>query len=42
MRIEGNIAIGSIEGLNEQENIILKDRSELSIPAAPFVPPLTY
>ena len=38
MRIEGNIVIGNIDGLNEEENMLFEDRAELSLPPAPFIP----
>jgi len=42
IRIEGNIVIGNIEGLSREENVMLRDRVELSIPSAPFIPTLEH
>ena len=40
MRIEGNIVIGNIDGLNGEDNVLFKNRAELSILPAPFIPSL--
>jgi len=40
LRIEGNIVVGSIIGIDEDDNMIFKNRAELSILAAPFIPEL--
>lgn len=36
--IKNNIVVGNIEGIMKNDNLIFKERAELSIPEAPFIP----
>ncbi|WP_448565143.1 VanZ family protein [Thalassotalea ganghwensis] len=36
-RVENNIIVGKILGIDEKDNVIFKNRAELSIPPAPFI-----
>ncbi len=40
MRVGDNIVVGAIEGLNAEDNMLFDSRADLSLPAAPFIPPI--